>query len=98
MQHEWVAITGEPLVIRIGIASGSMFLGNIGGEGHIEYTAIGPSVNLAARLESACEPGGVLISEPSLALLTTPPQGDMRDLDLKGFESGDVRAFQIKLT
>ena len=40
------------LHIGIGIARGEIFAGNIGSEQHMEYTVLGDSVNLAARLQS----------------------------------------------
>lgn len=55
-----VAKTTYPWRIRIGIASGSTITGLIGSKRQT-YTAIGDVVNLAARLERACDPGAVLI-------------------------------------
>lgn len=49
--------------IRIGINTGTVIVGTMGSDMHMEYTAIGDAVNLAARLQSAAEPGHVLISE-----------------------------------
>jgi len=41
------------LAVRIGITAGEVFVGNMGSTQRIAYTAIGDSVNLAARLETA---------------------------------------------
>lgn len=41
---------------RIGIASGDVFLGNVGTYDKMDYTAIGTTANLGARLESAARP------------------------------------------
>jgi HD-GYP domain-containing protein (c-di-GMP phosphodiesterase class II) len=49
-----------PWRIRVGVASGSTITGLIGSKRQT-YTAIGDVVNLAARLEKACEPGAILI-------------------------------------
>ena len=46
----------------IGITLGDAVVGNVGTAKHMNYTAIGSSVNLASRLQEAAEPGQVLIS------------------------------------
>jgi adenylate cyclase len=94
MQARWVALTGKPLVIRVGIASGDVVVGNIGGEDHIEYTAIGEPVNRAARHESASVKGGVLLAEETCSRLSRLPPGEWRDVEIKGYDAPQ-RAYQI---
>jgi len=54
---------------RVGVHWGEAIVGNFGGEGRIQYTALGDSMNTAARLESANKQLGtsVLISGPAVA-------------------------------
>ncbi len=59
----------EPFQIRIGVNTGVASVGNFGSQGRMDYTAIGRQVNLAARLQAACEPGKVLISHSTWALV-----------------------------
>ena len=46
---------GERLRVRIGVTSGPVFAGNVGGGGRQSYTVYGNTVNLAARLEALCK-------------------------------------------
>ncbi len=54
---------GRKVSFGIGIHYGDAIVGNIGSKTRMDYTAIGDTVNTAARLESRAEPGQVLISE-----------------------------------
>ena len=70
------------LKVRIGINTGEPVVGNIGGVDKIDYTALGDSVNLAARLEPACKTYGVGIM---IAQQTREEAGDevqVRELDM----------------
>ncbi len=60
----------RPLRIRIGVNTGVANVGSFGSQRRMDYTAIGRQVNLAARLETSCEPGNVLISHSTYALVS----------------------------
>jgi class 3 adenylate cyclase len=57
-------ILGLPLLpARLGVASGLVFLGNIGTYRHLDFTAVGPPVNLAASLMRRADPASPCISQ-----------------------------------
>jgi class 3 adenylate cyclase len=60
---------GLDLAIRIGIHRGTVVVGGIGTSLMTQYTVLGDVVNLAQRLETACTPGCVLISQEVAACL-----------------------------
>ena len=63
LQRKVMEMVGVKLYFGIGINTGDAVVGNIGAENRYEYTAIGDTVNLAARLESNAKPGQVLVSK-----------------------------------
>ncbi len=70
LEQEWRARGLErPFRIRIGISTGFATVGNFGSPDRMDYTIIGNQVNLAARLQSAAEPGGILLSYETNALV-----------------------------
>jgi adenylate cyclase len=60
----------QPFKSRMGINSGYCNVGNFGSVDRMDYTIIGAEANLAARLQSIAEPGGIVISYETFALAT----------------------------
>ena len=71
-----------PLVVRIGISTGIVSVGSIGPRRRRDFTAIGPAVNRAARLQAHCRPGSVLLDHATWNLvrahLRCTPRGEIR--------------------
>jgi len=62
---------GMTLSVGVGLNSGPVVAGNVGGAGRLEFSVIGDAVNIAARVESATRQTGdfVLLTGQTLALL-----------------------------
>jgi adenylate cyclase len=70
LQFEWRdAGLEKPFQLRIGINTGYCTVGNFGSEDRMDYTIIGNEVNLASRLQSHAELGGILISHETYSLV-----------------------------
>ena len=59
---------GVPLHIRVGVNSGEVVVRAIGSDLHMDYTAVGQTTHLAARLEQMAMPESILISAETLNL------------------------------
>jgi len=59
---------GVPIQIRVGLNSGDVVVRAIGSDLHMDYTAVGQTTHLAARMEQMAKPGSVLLTPATLRL------------------------------
>jgi class 3 adenylate cyclase/tetratricopeptide (TPR) repeat protein len=60
---------GIPVQIRVGLNSGEVVVRAIGSDLHMDYSAIGQTTHLAARMEQLADPGAIVITPATLALV-----------------------------
>ncbi|MGH2417037.1 MAG: adenylate/guanylate cyclase domain-containing protein [Candidatus Limnocylindria bacterium] len=71
--------------IGIGLNTGVAYVGAVGTADHVEFTALGDTVNLAARLASAAGRGEILVTEAAVRAADLRLEGlERRRLDLRG--------------
>jgi class 3 adenylate cyclase/tetratricopeptide (TPR) repeat protein len=84
-----------PLRHRVGMTTGSVFAGEIGSASRREYTVIGDTVNLAARLMASARPGEVYVGSTTAERAQDEfDLRSMRPLRVKG-KSAVIRAFRL---
>jgi adenylate cyclase len=87
------------LTIGIGLNSGKVVAGNVGGSGRLEFSVIGDAVNVAARVEAATRETGdaILVSERTKVVLADggPALEERPGIQLKG-KREEVRVYAPK--
>jgi class 3 adenylate cyclase len=86
---------GIPIQMRVGLHTGEVVVRSIGSDLHMDYTAVGQTVHLAARMEQMAMPGSILITADVLRLaesyVQAAPLGPVR---VKGLTE-PVDAFEL---
>lgn len=86
---------GNWLEVGVGICTGEEYVGNVGGGGFKDFTALGDETNTAARLQAAAAGGEILISAGTYATVVDAyPHAERIVLSLKG-KAAPVEAFRI---
>lgn len=96
LQDQWKNIgTEKPFQLRIGINTGFCTVGNFGSEDRMDYTVIGGEVNLAARLQSHADLGGILMGHETYSLVKNDvPTEELPPITVKGF-AAPVRVYRV---
>ncbi|MAW33126.1 MAG: hypothetical protein CMK56_01815 [Proteobacteria bacterium] len=96
LQQKWKKSGfSEPFQVRMGINTGYCNVGNFGSDQRLTYTIIGGEVNIAARLEKAANPGGILISYETYAhVQENIIVKELDSIKMKGI-SRDIKVFSV---
>jgi adenylate cyclase len=82
--------------VRMGINTGYCDVGNFGSDVRMDYTIIGREVNLAARLQQAAVPGGIIISKETYGLVRDEIVAlEQQPITAKGFPE-PIEAFAVQ--
>jgi adenylate cyclase len=88
---------GAWLTVGVGICSGEQFVGNVGGGGFKDFTALGDVTNTAARLQGLAEGGEIGLCQKTYeAVADEYPDAEGRALQLKGKRT-PVQSFWIRV-
>jgi class 3 adenylate cyclase/ActR/RegA family two-component response regulator len=74
------ASDAEPIHVGIGVNTGTVIAGTVGGGGRLEYTVLGDAVNVAQRIQSEAGPGEVLATNATIGAapdVSVEPVGPM---------------------
>lgn len=87
---------GIEFALRVGLNTGSVVVGAVGGDNVYEYTAMGDAVNLAARMQSAAKAMTVLISEYTYRFIAPVfDVSDLGEIEVKG-KSEPVHVYEVQ--
>lgn len=86
LNDRWQAQGIDRVQFRCGIHQGTAVVGMFGGEERADYTAIGPSVNIASRIQEAAEPNCILVSAAVADYLDENVITKVSPLELRGID------------
>lgn len=77
LNRRWEEAGREAFGIGMALSTGEVAAALLGGEERLEYSVVGDVVNLSQRLQQWARPGEVVLSEPTMAALSTHPAAEL---------------------
>jgi|GEM_PF-794891 len=85
LEKRWIKENRPPLTASVGVYTGVALVGAIGCEKYMDYTAIGDTVNVAARITEMTPPGKIWLGDTTISRMREVLDlGPETDLTLKG--------------
>jgi class 3 adenylate cyclase/DNA-binding LytR/AlgR family response regulator len=85
-----------PWGIGIGLTSGEVAAAMLGSEERLEYTLVGDTVNLSQRLQQWAEPGEIVLSDATHAMLTVPCEAETLEPALVKGRHTPVLSYRVR--
>jgi class 3 adenylate cyclase len=98
LNETWIEQGLTPFNLGIGLSTGEVAAALLGSEERMEYTLVGDTVNMSARLQDLARPGGqIVLSEATYAAVEQPVDAERMDPTLVKGRAAEVVAWRIKV-
>ena len=95
LKARWVQEGKFPLMIRIGINTGPVVVGNMGSDRRLSYTVLGADVNLAQRLEANAPVEGIMIAQRTYEFVKDRiPTRPLEPIMVKGLDK-PIKVYEV---
>ena len=82
--------------LGIGLSTGEVAAALLGSEERLEYTLVGDTVNLSQRLQQWAEPGEIVLSDATHAVLTVPCEAEALEPALVKGRHTPVLSYRVR--
>jgi adenylate cyclase len=95
VNERWSGEGLPPFGLGIGLSTGEAAAALLGSEERLEYTLVGDTVNLAARLQQWAEAGEIILSQATFEALKEPPDAEKMEPALVKGRQAPVHAYRV---